>query len=314
MFAAGMACLLATGAALAQRSGGYEPGRMPVRGELPAEVADLDIIERLGEPIPLDITVITSAGERMRLGDLLQPGKPVVFALGYFDCPVACPALMDALARSVREIPYRLGDDYLLIFLSFDPTNTPEMAKMHEATMLATYGRRHDSGASGLYLLCTTADEARAVAEAMGWQYRYIPEADEYAHPSGMVILTPEGTVSRYFYGFEYPPTPLRLSLLEASEGKISSSFGDKILMFCFDWDSMRGTYAFAAFRVMQTGAVATAVLLAGLVGGLKVLEWRRRRAIALAAEREVYRTASRSQGGERVARRGRLAFSGRES
>ncbi len=280
----------------AQRVGGYEPGKAPVRNVLPDEVKDLDIIERLGEPLPLDITVTTSDGQSRRFGDLLQPGKPVIFAIGYFDCPIACPALMDAMVRATRDLPYRLGADYLMIFLSFDPTNTPEMAKQHEAVMLAGYGHDRETAVTGLHLLCASADSSRAIADAMGWQYRYIPDADEYAHPSGLVILTPEGKVSRYFYGFDYPATPLRLSLLEATEGRISSSIGDKILMFCFNFDSMRGTYTFAAFRVMQAGAVVTAVLLALLVTGLKLMELKRRRSVRAAANREIYDVTDRAE------------------
>lgn len=306
-------CLcIATVPTAAQRVGGYEPGKTPVRNQLPDEVKDLDIIERLGEPLPLDISVTTSDGQSRRFGDLLQPGKPVIFALGYFDCPIACPALMDAMVRAAREIPYRLGADYLMIFLSFDPTNTPEMARKHEAVMLAGYGHDRETAATGLHLLCASADSSRAIADAMGWQYRYIPDADEYAHPSGLVILTPEGKVSRYFYGFDYPPTPLRLSLLEATEGKISSSIGDKILMFCFNFDSMRGTYTFAAFRVMQAGALVTAMLLALLVAGLKLMEFKRRRSTRASANREIFDVSDRAT--SRQGRRFTPAMAGRES
>lgn len=264
--------------AVAQRSAGYEPGRTPVKGELPEATRGIDIEERHGAKVPGEVLVTTSSGRTLPLSDLFEPGKPIVFALGYFDCPVACPALMDAMARSCRNVSYRLGEDYLLLFLSFDPTNTPSMAMMHEATMLATYGAKTETERSGLKLLTSSADGSRAIADAMGWQYRYLPEVDEYVHPSGMVVLTPDGRVSRYFYGFDFPERPLRLALLEASAGTISSSLGDKILLFCYHWNSAAGTYSLATFRIMQAASVVTAVLLAGLVGFLKLSERRRRR------------------------------------
>lgn len=260
-------------------------GQAPGTDQLPRAVRDLDVIEHLGGAIPLDLPLTDSDGVKRTIGDSFKAGRPVVLALAYYDCPVACPALLDAMVRGFNTLEsYTLGKDYDALIVSFDPTNTPEMAAQRKELMLSGYQppaasveKDQEAIRAGLTVSVTTADASRALADALGFQYRYLKDADEYAHPTVIFVATPDGRVARYLYGFDFGSgNKLKLALLEASEGRIAKSIGDKILMFCFHYDPKAGTYSLAAFRIMQVCAIAGVVSLAGLVGTLRLIELRR--------------------------------------
>jgi protein SCO1 len=268
--AAGGLCAAPAAAQLAQK-------------ELPEQVRGLDVIEQPGAQVPLDAALIDSSGRRVKLGDYFQAdeggkGLPVILALMYYDCPVACPAQLTAITQCINGLDYTLGEDFKVVVVSFDHTNTTQQALEQETYALTAYNRpKTPAMRDGIRFHTTTADEARRIADAVGFGYRYLPEVDEYGHASAIFILSPEGKVSRYMYGFQYPPGQMRLALLEASEGRIARSFGDKIMLFCYRFDPESGAYTVQAWIIMRVVGAITVIGLAALVLALKVYELRRR-------------------------------------
>lgn len=254
-----------------------------IQDEVPIEARGLDIQEKLGARVPFEATLTTPEGETVRLGDFFDApdapdrGKPTILLLVYYDCPVACPAMLGNLNRAFNGIDdWTIGEHYNVLAVSFDPTNTQEQAQQYAMLYRSGYHQNQDARetvASGYQFLRTTADNSRAIADAVGFGYRYLPDVDEYAHATGAVVLSPDGTVSRYFYGFDYPPRQVKLALLDAADGRSGASFGDRMLLFCFSYDPNSNSYTLAAFRVMQAGAVLTILLVGGLFAGLKISE-----------------------------------------
>jgi protein SCO1/2 len=254
-----------------------------IEDEVPIQARGLDIQEKLGARVPLDATLTDENGKPVHLGDFFDApgdpgrGKPTILLLVYYDCPVACPAMLGNLNKAFNGIDdWTIGDQYNVLAVSFDPTNTQEQAQQYAMLYRSGYDRNQDDRqtvAAGYQFLRTTADTSRQIADAVGFGYRYLPDVDEYAHATGAVVLAPDGTVSRYFYGFDYPARQVKLALLDAADGRSGASFGDRVLLFCFTYDPHSNSYTLAAFRVMQAGAVITIVLVAGLFTALKVSE-----------------------------------------
>lgn len=270
--------------------------------ELPEQVRGLDVIERLGEQVPLDAKITDTSGRTLELGEYFEPGPdgrdlPVILALVYYDCPVACPATLRAINQAAGALDYTVGEDYRVVVVSFDPTNTTEQARAEEEYALTAYNRKKtDAIRAGYRFHTATADESRRIADAVGFEYRYLPEVDQYGHPSAIFVLSPDGVVSRYMYGFQFYPGQLRLALLEASQGRIATSFGDKIRLFCYSYDPNTGAYTLQAWMIMRGVGLITVLSLAALVIFLKAHEVRRRRSAR----------AGEPAGAEQAARRGR--------
>ncbi len=249
------------------------------------EIRGLEVRERLGERVPLNLTFKDSDGRAVALSKYFERGKPVLLVLGYYDCPVVCPLILERLQASLNQLDYTVGEDFSVVYVSFDPENTTEMAANARRDAIEAYaasGReRSDRIAAGWAFHTAEASQVRPRADAVGYEYRYLEESGEYSHPVALVFLSGEGVVSRYIYGFDYDPRDVKLSLLEASKGAIAQSIGDRLLWFCFHFDPKTGRYTLAAFRVMQVGGLVTAVLVGGLVLGLRLGERARRRRAA---------------------------------
>lgn len=254
-----------------------------IQDDVPVEARGLDIEEKLGAKVPLDAMVTTAEGATRRLGDFFDDeanpdrGKPTILLLVYYDCPVACPAMLGNLNKAFNGIDdWTIGEQYNVLAVSFDPSNTQEQAQEYAMLYRSGYEQNADNTEAvtkGYQFLRASGDTSKAIAESVGFGYRFLPDVDEYAHATGAVVLTPEGTVSRYFYGFDYPARQVKLSLLDAGEGRSGHSFGDRVLLFCFTYDPNSNSYTLAAVRVMQAGGVLTILLIGGLLAGLKLSE-----------------------------------------
>jgi len=260
----------------------------PVRGqiiqdEVPEQARGLDIEEKLGAAVPMGAELVSVDGSTVRLGEFFdgqdgsREGRPTILVLAYYDCPVACPAMLGNLNRAFNGLEdWTIGREFNVLVVSFDPTNTAEQARAYATRYRSGYERNAaepETVAGGYRFFRASADTSRAIADSVGFGFRYLPEVNEYAHATGVVLLGPDGTVSRYFYGFDYQPRELRLALLDAAKGRIGKSFGDRVLLFCYSYDPSSNSYTVAAFRIMQAGAVASALLVGGLVVGLKLSE-----------------------------------------
>jgi len=241
---------------------------------LPAALAGVDFEQRLDAQVPLDAVIRDEAGREVRLGDFFT-GKPVILVLAYFRCPMLCTEVLNGLVRAMIDLPQTPGKEFEVVTLSFDPHDTADMAARKKATYLERLGR---PGADrGWHFLTGDERSIRRVTDAVGFHYTYDPAADQFRHASGILVLTPAGRVSRYFYDVRYTPRELRLALVEASDGRIGSA-ADRVLLYCFHYDPAVGRYGPTVMNLVRAGGVVTLVLIGAMVAGLRRLERRKAR------------------------------------
>jgi len=244
---------------------------------LPPQTAGVEVVERLGHQIPLDLQFLDAQGKPVEIGHYFSNKKPVILALVYFDCPVVCPIVMGKLTDAFRQIDFSIGKDYNVVIASIDPKESFELAAKNKTQYVQMYGRDPKTTSAGWGFLTAPGDETRMLANEVGWNYRPLSEG-EYSHPVCIFVLSPEGKVARYVYGVGYDPQTMRMALLEASQGKISPSIGDKIRMFCFRFDPNTGKYSIVAMRVAQLTGILMVLGVGTLIGGLLVKERIRKR------------------------------------
>jgi protein SCO1/2 len=208
--------------------------------------------------------------------ELVRGEIPTILTLNYSDCPMLCSLQLNALVDGMRQLDLTLGKDYQVVTVSLNPKETFERARKTKTRYFTQYGRA-DAPSDGWKFLTGSEANIKAVARTLGFSYGYNEKRDEYVHPAAFVIATPAGVVARYIYGLEYHPKTLRLSLVEASEGKIGSSV-DRLILYCFHYDASEGRYAPVAMNIMRVSGSAGALALGGLLAGLWRNERRRKR------------------------------------
>jgi protein SCO1 len=234
---------------------------------LPKELEGVGVTEHPGGQIPLELEFKDSFGKPVTLEQYFDGKRPVMLTMNYSNCPMLCSLQLDGLFDAMKRMPWNLGEQFEMITVSFDPLETPERAGMTKQKYLEVY--RRSGAAEGWHFLTGRETEIKKLADAVGFRYRYSPEQRQYFHVAVTFILTPNGRVSRYLYGVEYDPQTLRLSLLEAADGKIGST-ADQILLFCFHYDAEKGRYAPAAFRLMRVGGGLTVLVVGGVIWMLR--------------------------------------------
>lgn len=268
-----LACLIAACCVAAPAAA--QLNRMPIEAE------GIGVTERLGEQVPLNLPFITSDGETVRLETYFEDGKPVIIALVYYDCPIVCTVVVEHLLKSVNDIDFKVGEDFNIVVVSFNTRETSKHAALKKAATLAGYKYGQTEAADRGWAFHTAAfSSVGELAASLGYRYKELANG-EYAHPTTLFVLTPEGKISRYIHGLNYPPRDVRLSLMEAADGNLTESLGDIVTGFCFNWDPEAGGYVLQAFRVMQVGGAVSAVVMAGIVAMLFAGERIRRRAAA---------------------------------
>jgi protein SCO1/2 len=244
---------------------------------LPAQLKDVGIDQRLNQQIPLDLMLRDEAGLPVSLRQYFN-SKPVILTLVYYDCPMLCTQVLNGLESSLGLLNFDIGKQFNVVTVSFNPKETPELAAEKKRVYLDAYNR--PGAAEGWHFL--TGDEApiQELCSAAGFRYSYDPKSNLYAHASGIMVLTPEGKISRYFYGIEYPPTDLRLGLVEASANKVGSPV-DQMLLFCYHYDPVRGKYTVLTMNLIRAGGAATLAVLAVFLLVLRRLNKKRERYLA---------------------------------
>jgi protein SCO1 len=227
---------------------------------LPGALQGVGIDQRLDRQLPLDLMFKDEAGRDVALSSFFRTGKPVVLALVYYRCPMLCTQILSGLGSSLKAMTLNPGQDFEVVSVSFDPADTPETAAARKQTYLKRYNRPNT--ANGFHFLTGTEESIKALTSAVGFRYRYDPATDQFAHASGIMIATPEGRLSRYFYGVEYAPRDVRLGLVEASANKIGSPV-DQVLLFCFHYDPATGKYGAVAINLLRISGAAF-VLIGG--------------------------------------------------
>jgi protein SCO1/2 len=242
----------------------------------PDRLEGVDVEEHLGDIVPGAISFTAEDGSVVLYDEMVKGEIPTILTMNYSDCPMLCSLQLNALVGSMRQVDLELGKDYRVVTVSLNPNEEPAKARQTRDKYLAVYAR-DNTPAEGWRFLTGSESNIRAVARALGVQYNYNEKRDEYIHPAAFAIANPDGTIGRYLYGLEYHPDTLRLSLIEASEGKIGSSI-DKLILYCFHYDASEGRYAPVAMNIMRVTGSAGALALGGLIGGLFRAERRRKR------------------------------------
>jgi protein SCO1/2 len=232
------------------------------RGEVPAALQDIRFDQRLNEQIPLGLTFNDESGRTVKLGDYFGR-RPVILVLAYYQCPRLCTLVLNGLVQGMLEMPLTAGKDFEVITVSFDPRETPDLAASKKESYLQRYGR--PGAAEGWHFLTGEESQIRQLADAVGFHYRFDAAKNQYMHASGIMILTPEGRLSRYFYDVKYSGRDLRLGLVEASQHKIGSAV-EQILLYCFHYDPTLGKYSASVINFVRAGGVLTIVFIAVFV------------------------------------------------
>jgi protein SCO1/2 len=253
-----LAVVLTAATALAQRT---EP--------LPRELEGVGITEVPGARIPLDLEFIDERGAAVRLGDYFAKGRPVILTLNYYRCPMLCGLMLNGLLDGLRELAWQPGEQFEIVTVSIDPSETPTLARLKKESFMAELGR--PGVAAGWHFLVGKPESITPLAEAVGFHYRYDEKRKEYVHVAGLFVAMPDGRVARYLYGVVYEGRTLRLALAEAAQGTVGTSV-DRFLLYCFHYDANQGRYVVAASNVMRLGGAATVLTL-----GLWLLAWWRR-------------------------------------
>lgn len=227
--------------------------------ETPKDLENLDIEQRLGEKVDLEAAFIDHEGKTVRLRDYVKDGKPVLLSLAYFNCPSLCNFHLNGLNDAFKAMAKPLGDEFNVVILSFDPKEKTPLAAAKRSSYLKAYGR--PEGAKGWHFLTGESVSIEPMAKAVGFKYRWDQEQKQYAHAAAAYAISPDGTISRYFYGITFDPKTVRLSMIEASKGLVGSLV-DKLTLFCFHYDPKESRYTVAAFNVMRAGGVMMLLVL----------------------------------------------------
>ena len=233
---------------------GARPESGSVSTGLPAVLKTVGIDQRLNERAPLDTVFKDEQGRDVRLGDFFK-GKPVVLSLVYYSCPMLCNQVLNGMLSSFRQINFNIGEQYEVVTVSFDSRETPQLAAQKKQTYVKAYNR---AGAeNGWHFL--TGDEAniKRLTDAVGFHYKWDEQTNQFAHASGIMLLTPEGKLARYFYGIEYPARDLRLGLVEASQNEIGTPV-DALMLYCYHYDPATGQYGAIVMNIVRLAGGVT--------------------------------------------------------
>jgi protein SCO1/2 len=220
------------------------------------------IDQKLNQQIPLDLEFYDETGKAVRLGDYFGQ-KPVILSLVYYDCPMLCTMVLNGLLESLKQLKFNVGDQFNVVTVSFDPTEKPSLAAAKKAVYVGLYGR--PGAAENWHFLTGGEKMIRQLTQAVGFRYNYDLPTKQYVHATGIMVLTPQGRLARYFYGIKYPAGNLRLGLVEASQGKIGSPV-DEILLYCCQYDPQTGKYSLIISRAIKISAGVTVVCLGTMI------------------------------------------------
>ena len=244
-------------------NGGTAPPIAPPSTDMPPQLAGVDFRPPFGATLPLDTEFRDDQGRDVRLSDYFG-SKPVILTFGYYQCPMLCTQVQRGIASVMKVVKFTPGKDFEIVFISFNPKETPAMAAAKKKAALDYY--HHPGTDDGWHFLVGDDANVRRVAQAAGFSYVYDPKTGLYAHATGILVLTPEGKISRVFYGIEYPPRDVELGLVESSEGKIGSAV-DHLLLFCCEYDPSTGRYSATIIDVIRLLGILVVLALGFFIG-----------------------------------------------
>jgi protein SCO1/2 len=243
---------------------------------LPAQLQGVGIVPKPQAQLPFDATFRDEDGKTVTLGDYFHSGRPVILNLMYLRCTALCNPALNSLIQTLTELPpdWNVGSRFDVLTVSFDPLETPQLARAKKESILAAYGR--SGAAEGWHVLTGDEKNIRALTDAVGFYYRWDPQTNQFAHDVAQIVVAPTGMVTHYLHSVTYEPQTVRLALTESAGGKIGS-VGDRIALFaCFSFNPTTARYQIAAFKLLRLAGLASIALLAGFVGRLVSLTRRR--------------------------------------
>ena len=244
----------------------------PPANTRPPRLENVGIEQHLDAQVPPDLTFRDDSGKTVKLGDYFGR-KPLILNLVYYNCTMLCGEALAGLSSAMRLVKFDVGNEFDVITVSFDPRETPEMAAAKKADYVKRYGRAN--AAAGWHFLTGQAESINALTKTVGFQYQYDAKTNQYAHATAIMVLTPQGRISRYFYGVDFPPKDLRMGLVEASQGEIGNTV-DAVLLYCYHYDPETGKYGAMVANILRLAAAATILLL----GSLLFILWRLDRSV----------------------------------
>lgn len=259
------------------------PCRAQSQNQKPRLLLDVGIDQKLNDQVPLNLTFRDETGRTVQLNEYFGT-KPVILALVYYECPMLCTQVLNGLLTSLKGVPLDVGKQFNVVTVSINPRESSGLAANKKRVYVGLYGR--PGAAEGWHFL--TGDDApiKALAQSVGFRYAYDKDSDQFAHATGIMILTPHGRIARYFFGIDYAARDLRLSLVEASNSKIGSPV-DQIMLYCYHYDPTTGKYGLVIANVMRLAALATILIM----GTFLLTMFRRERKATLADARSGYGT-----------------------
>jgi protein SCO1 len=228
----------------------------------PPHLQNVGIEQHLDAQVPPDLAFTDDSGRPVKLGDYFGH-KPMILNLVYYNCTMLCGEALSGLTGALKMVKFNLGDEFDVLTVSFNPQETPQIAAAKKQDYLKRYGR--PGAAAGWHFLTGPAESINALTKAVGFQYQYDAKSTQYAHATAIMVLTPQGRISRYFYGVDYPPKDLRMGLVEASQGKIGNAV-DQVLLYCYHYDPATGKYGAIVNNILKLGAAVTILMLGGLL------------------------------------------------
>ena len=243
-----------------------QPSPAPPAAEAPRILRDVGFDQHLGDTVPLDAVFRDESGRAVKLGDYFGR-RPVVLSLAYYGCPMLCTVTLNGLASALDVLAFDPGRDFEVVTVSFEPKETPELAAAKKAAYLRRYKR--PGAAAAWHFLTGDAEAIRRLTGAVGFRYAWDERTKQYAHASGVMVLTADGRLARYLYGVEYAPKDLRFAIVEASQGRILSPV-DRLLLYCYHYDPELGRYGKSVMALLRVGGVLTLVAIGAMIFGLR--------------------------------------------
>lgn len=248
-----------------EKGANYKPG-------IPEELKEVGVTEHLGESLPIsEFQLRDESGNSVRLSDYFKKGRPVLITPVYYGCPNLCNFVLNGLTQTLKDLDWTPGKQFEIVSFSINPNENAQLATRKKEAYLESYGR--PQAKEGWHFLTGDESQVKRLASLLGFGYKWDPQEKQYAHGAALMVLTPEGKLSRYLYGIEYKQKDLRLALLEASNGKIGNAV-DRFLLFCFRYDPQTRKYSLYLTRIMQAGCAASMVIM----GAYLMVFWRRQR------------------------------------
>lgn len=243
-----------------------DPITEPHDSRAPKVLSDIGIDQKLNEQVSLDFPLVDEDGNHVQLGKYFGK-RPVILALVYYECPMLCNQVMNGMNGALKTLDFNAGQEYEIVAVSFNPKDTPEKAKKKKQAYVQAYHR--DGGENGWHFLTGDSATVAKLAAQVGFRYVFDSVSNQYAHASGIMVLTPEGKLSKYFYGIEYSGNDLKFAIMEASNNKIGSPV-DQLLLYCYHYDPMTGKYGPEVVNILKIGGGLTIVGIAGFLFALR--------------------------------------------